>query len=99
MLRHVVLFRWNDGTTGEQVQAVADRLRRLPAEIPEISKYSVGRDLGLTEGAADFSVVAEFASVEDWQAYIQHPAHLRAIEEVIAPIRESRVVVQYEMEE
>lgn len=98
MLRHVVLFQWKAGVTDEQVQAVIDGLARLPTEIPEIAAYSVGHDAGLTEGAWDFAVVADFASAADWRAYLAHPAHLRVVEEAITPIRESRVVVQFEME-
>lgn len=97
MIRHVALFKWNDGTTPGQVQTVEAALSGLPAAIPEIAGYRFGRDLGLTDGGADFAVVADFASVEDWQAYLAHPAHLRVVEEAIAPIRESRVVVQYEI--
>ena len=98
MIRHAVLFKWKAGTTREQVQALAAGLARLPAEIPEIADYRFGADLGLAEGNADFAIIADFASVEDWRAYSRHPAHLRLIEEHIVPIRESRVVLQYEFE-
>ena len=99
MLRHVVLFKWKDGITTEQTQAVVDRLGRLPGQIPQIAAYSLGPDAGLSEGAADFAVVADFASVEDWRAYLEHPEHLRVVEEAVAPVRESRVVVQFELKD
>ena len=99
MIRHLVMFEWKDGTTAEQIQAVVEGLSRLPSEITEIAAYSFGTDLGLTEGAADFAVVADFVSVEDWRAYLAHPAHVRVVEELVVPIRESRVVVQFEIEE
>ena len=99
MIRHAVLFKWKAGTTREQVQGLAAGLARLPDEIPEIKAYHFGADLGLAEGNADFAIVADFASVEDWRSYVQHPAHVRLIEEYIVPIRESRVVLQYEFEQ
>ena len=99
MIRHVVMFKWKDGTTREQVQTAGDRLGRLPGQIPEIAAYSFGPDLGLSDGASGFAVVADFATVEDWRAYLAHPAHLRVVEEAVAPIRESRTVVQFEMED
>ena len=99
MIRHVVMFKWKDGTTSEQIQAAADRLGRLAAEIPEIAAYSFGADAALSEGASDFAVVADFATVGDWRAYLAHPAHMLVVEEAIAPIRESRVVMQFEMKE
>ena len=98
MLRHVALFKWKDGTTAAQVEAVVERLRRLPSEVPEIAAYSFGSDAGLSEGAADFAVVADFATEADWREYTQHPAHISLIEDVIVLIRESRVFLQYEME-
>jgi len=96
MIRHAGLFKWKDGTTPEEVRAVVDGLGGLPGAIPEITGFRFGPDLGLTEGAADFAVVADFASVEDWRLYSKHPAHLRVIEEAIVPIRESRMAMQYE---
>ena len=98
MIRHVALFKWKAGTTPEQIQALEDALTRLPGEVPEIRAYRLGADLGLGAGNADFAVVADFASLEDWRAYVQHPAHVRVIEEFILPIRESRVVLQYEFQ-
>jgi hypothetical protein len=93
------MFKWKDGTTAEQIQAVGDRLGRLPAEIREIAAYSFGPDLGLSDGASGFAVVADFVTVEDWHASLAHPAHVRVVQEAVAPIRESRVVVQFEMKE
>jgi hypothetical protein len=92
------MFRWKAGTTPQQVRAVIDALGGLPEAIPEIAEYRFGRDLGLTEGSADFAVVADFASEDDWRVYTKHPAHRRAIEELIAPIRESRMAMQYEFQ-
>jgi hypothetical protein len=98
MLRHIALFKWKDETTPAQVAAVVQRLGKLPSEVPEIAGYSFGSDAGLSEGAADFAVVADFATEADWRTYMQHPAHLKVIEDVIVPIRESRVFLQYEAE-
>jgi hypothetical protein len=95
MLRHAVLNNWKAGVTSEQIQAVIDALGRPPAAIPQISAYSFGPDAGLSDGAADFAVVADFASVDDLRAYLAHPAHVPVAEEVIAPLRESRTVVQF----
>ena len=73
MIRHVVMFKWKTGTTPDQVQAVVEALDRLPDAIPQLMAYRFGPDLGLSEGTGDFAVVADCASVEDWQAYIEHP--------------------------
>lgn len=96
-LRHVVLLRFVEGTSPEQVEAVAAGLRSLPARIPELVDYRVGADLGLAEGTWDFGIVADVASVADYQAYRDHPAHQQVIHDLIAPLVADRAAVQYEI--
>ncbi len=96
MLRHVAVFRWNEGTTPEQVEELAAALRALPAEVPTIRSYEVGSDLGLGDGRWDFAVVAQFDDAEGYQAYVDHPAH-QAATDLIPPIRADRVHVQLEV--
>lgn len=94
MLRHVAVFRWNEGTTPEQVEVVAAALRALPAQVPSIRSYEVGADLGLGEGRWDFAVVASFDDAEGYQAYVDHPAHQAIAIDLIPPIRADRVHIQ-----
>lgn len=95
MLRHVVTFTWNPGTTDAQVQALVEGLRRLPEEIAEIRHYSFGPDLGLG-GNGDFAVVADFDDADAYRVYASHPAHQRVITELVVPIRATRLAVQFE---
>ncbi|MEZ5143642.1 MAG: Dabb family protein [Acidimicrobiales bacterium] len=97
MVRHVVLFRWIDGATDEQLQAVVDGLAELRAAIAEIADYRYGPDLGVDDGTADFAVVADFATVADYETYRDHPAHRDFIARCIAPIRRERMAVQLEI--
>jgi hypothetical protein len=96
MIRHVVCFRWNEGTTRDQVEEVAAALRALPDAIPEIRSFRCGSDVGVNEGNWDFAVVAEFDDIADQTTYRDHPAHQRVIAELIAPIRADRAAVQYD---
>lgn len=96
MIRHVAVFRWLDGTTPEQVDAVTEGLRALPAQVPSLRSYAVGPDLALGEGRWDFGVVATFDDAEGYQAYVDHPAHQAVATELIAPIRADRAFVQIE---
>jgi hypothetical protein len=96
MLRHVVIFRWKEGTTAEQVQAITEALRALPAQIPELRGYDIGPDAGLADGNGDYAVVADVDDVAGWKAYREHPAHQRALVELITPVVASRIAVQYE---
>lgn len=96
MIRHVVIFTWNDDTTADDVDEVIERLRSLPALIPELRGYAVGPDLGLGANA-DFAVVADFDDVTGFEAYRDHPEHQAVISECIAACVATRSAVQYEV--
>ena len=52
-LRHVVLFKFKDGTTLEQVKAIEEAFGKLPSKIPEVVDYEWGTNdspEGLNEG-------------------------------------------------
>ena len=96
MIRHIVLLRWTPESTPDQHRAVLDELRALPTVIPEILRYRLGEDLGLAEGNASLSVIADFASVSDYEVYRDHPEHQRVIAEHILPILAARSALQHE---
>lgn len=93
MFRHVVLFRWVEGVTAAQVDAVVEALRGLPATVPSIRAYAVGPAVS---GTHDFAVVADFDDEDGWRAYDEHPDHDRVRHELIAPLAADRAVVRYE---
>ncbi len=96
MFRHVVMFRYADGTTAAQREAVLDGLARLPGQVPEIRNYHFGEDAGLVEGNFDLVVVAEFDDVAGYSAYAANPDHLAFIAERIRPVVAQRVAVQFD---
>lgn len=96
MIRHVVVFEWKDGTTAERVAQFAADLAALPGKIPEIRDYRFGSDAGITDGNADFALVADFDDDEGYRAYATHPDHLPVIERV-KPIIGRRLAVQMPM--
>jgi hypothetical protein len=97
MFRHVVMFSWKDGATDEQRRTVAAQLATLPGKIAELRDYHFGPDAGVNTGNADFVVVADFADVDDYLVYRDHPAHRAVIAACITPIVASRTAVQYEL--
>ena len=90
--RHVVLITLDASC---DVDGVVDALRALPAQIPELRSYVVGRDAGLAEGNATVAVVAEFDGEAGWRTYTDHPAHQRVITERIRPHQVARTAVQH----
>lgn len=92
-----MVFRWNDGVTDEQVAELTAALTALPAVVGTVTDYRVGVDIGENETSADYAVVADFATVDDYRAYRDHPEHQRVVTEVLNPICASRTAVQIEL--
>ncbi len=97
MIRHVVVFRWNDSVTAADIAEVAAALDALPAAIPEIADYRHGRDAGLNTANFDYAVVGDFATPEDYVVYRDHPAHQHVIATQITRRAEQRAAVQFEI--
>lgn len=95
MLRHVVLFTWKSDVTDVALRALAQGLADLPGQIPEILAYRFGPDEGLAGGNDDFALVADFADVEAYRRYAEHPAHRHLIAELVWPVLGSRHAVQF----
>jgi hypothetical protein len=94
-VRHVVLFRFSEGTTDEQVQALADGLDGMPKAVGVMLDYRHGRDLGINEASYDYAVVGDFATVDDYLAYRDHPDHRALIRDLVTPIVAERCSVQF----
>ncbi|SIO87273.1 Dabb family protein [Nocardiopsis sp. JB363] len=95
-LRHIALFRWQDGTTPEQVARVEEALGALPGVISALDAYAFGPDLGIGPGTFDFAVVADVADESAFVAYRDHPEHQAALS-VIGPLLADRAAVQFQV--
>ena len=96
MIRHVVVFRWNDTVTDDHVTAMAAGLDALPAAIPQIAAYHHGVDAGLNPVNFDYAVVGDFASVEAYIIYRDHPEHQQFIADHITGRVADRAAAQFE---
>jgi hypothetical protein len=97
MFRHVVMLRWASQATAAQRSAVQAGLAELPRLIPEIHNYDIGNDVHLNEGNFDVVIVADFADVDGYLVYRDHPDHQAVIRERIQPILADRAAVQCEI--
>jgi hypothetical protein len=96
-IRHVVMFRFAEGTTDDQVQALADGLDGMPAAVGTMVDYRHGKDAGLSDTTYDYVVVGDFATVDDYLAYRDHPDHQALIRDLVRPIVAERASVQFEL--
>ncbi len=95
MIRHVVLFRWKAGVDDAHVEATKAALGRLPGLIPQLVSYSYGADLGTAPTTLDFAVTAQFATIDDFVVYRDHPEHQAFVADYVAPFVDERCAVQF----
>jgi Stress responsive A/B Barrel Domain len=96
MIRHCVMFRWKDGTSPATIGEVEAALAKLPDAIPAIAAYTFGRDIAVNSGNYEFAVVADFATLDDYLVYRDHPDHKQVIVDLIVPNIAERAAVQFE---
>lgn len=98
-LRHVVLFKFKEGTTEAQMGDVEAAFAALPGKIPEIKGFEWGTNNspeGLDKGFTHCFFLS-FDSEEGRAAYLPHPDH-KAFGAVLKPYLEDVLVVDYWME-
>ena len=96
MLRHVVLFKFKDDATPDQVKQVETAFRKLPSEIKEIKGFEWGTNNSpenLNQGLTHCFFLS-FNSEKDRDAYLPHPAH-KAFGAIVKPYIDKVVVVDY----
>lgn len=91
------MFTWNEAATTAQIRDFAEQLTAMPANVDVIRRYEHGDDLQLGPGTADYVLVADFDTVEDYQFYAKHPYHLDFIERSVKPLLGSISRVQYHL--
>ena len=96
MIRHVAVFRFNDDMTAGAIDHIDEMLATLPGIIPEILAFRSGRDIGLTDGAWDYGVVADFASSDNYMTYATNPDHVHMVKNVVGPHVKQSARLQYE---
>jgi hypothetical protein len=82
-IRHVALFEYSEDASPEMVEAALAGLRALPAAIPTIREFSLTEDQGRRPGSFRYCLICEFADLSEMQAYLDHPAHVAAVERVL----------------
>lgn len=96
VLRHVVLFKFKEGTSKENIKKVEDAFAALPSKIPQIIDYEWGLNNspeGLNKGLTHCFFLT-FKSEEDRAIYLPHPDH-KAFGEVLGPHLADVTVVDY----
>ncbi len=81
MIRHVVLFRLNDGLALDDPRVVeAERVASQVGEkVPVLKEWRAGRNIARRPDAYDFAVIGLVADEEALAHYMDDPFHRHAI--------------------
>lgn len=96
LLQHVVLFKFKDDATPEQVKKVEEAFSALPSHIKEIRGFEWGINNSpenLNQGFTHCFKVS-FSSEKDREIYLPHPSH-KAFVAILQPILDKVLVIDY----
>ena len=96
LLRHVVLFKFKDDTTDEQIKEIERAFCALPDKIDAIYDFEWGTDVSVENHQQGFThcFLVTFLSEEDRGKYIPHPAH-KAFGKLLGPHLDKVLVIDY----
>ncbi|GAB2687695.1 Dabb family protein [Kitasatospora kifunensis] len=80
MIRHLVLFKLNEGITkdDERALAAAKGFEGLDQQIPELLEWQHGWNVSPRDVAYDYAINSLVADQAALQAYATHPEHVAA---------------------
>ncbi|MBI5587215.1 MAG: Dabb family protein [Deltaproteobacteria bacterium] len=94
MITHVVLFRLKD-RSAESVARAKKVLEGLSGKVPVLRHLETGTDVIRSARSYDIALIAKFDTIEDLEAYQNHPFHVE-VAGYMAGVRESAIAVDYE---
>ena len=96
VLRHVVLFKFKDGTSSQQVSEIENAFRALPGKVDAICDFEWGTDVSVENRQQGFThcFLVTFRSEADRAEYIPHPAH-KEFGTMLGPYLDKVLVVDY----
>ena len=94
MITHIALIKLVHANA-ETIEEARKILLGLEGKIPQLRHLEVGVNLVQSYRSYDLSLVARFDSLEDLQAYLNHPAHVEVVKK-LQGVRKSTITVDYE---
>lgn len=77
MIRHIVVMRFAPHCTPEQHATMLRMLNDLRDNVAQVRALTVGVHVLSESATPDIGLVADFDSLEDQQAYMRDPYHLK----------------------
>ncbi|MEU1692731.1 Dabb family protein [Streptomyces hirsutus] len=82
MIRHLVLFRLNEGVERDDPRVVAgeEAFRSLEGRIPEIRFWECAWNISDRSIAYDFAINSAFDDADALRRYVEHPEHQAGVD-------------------
>jgi hypothetical protein len=96
MLRHVVLFRFKEGTSPEKIREVETSFKALADKIDVIDDFEWGTNVSVEDRSDGFThcFILSFLNEADRDAYIVAPEH-QALKQTSGPALDKVLVIDY----
>ena len=94
MITHIILLKLKD-TGRDNIAGMKDRLLGMQGQIECLRDIAVGVDFVHAPISYDVAMIAHFASREDLDAYLAHPAHA-AVGKYIEEVQAKVVAIDFE---
>lgn len=96
MIRHCVLFKWNDEVDDAHRAAFVEGLVGLLETHEAVRGFAHGDDAAINAGNHDYAVTVDFDDEAGFVSYRDDGGHQAFIASRVRPILESRAAVQFE---
>jgi Stress responsive A/B Barrel Domain len=98
VLRHVVLFKFKDGTTPDQVKEIEQAFAGLKKQMPELVldlEYGTNNSPENLSQELTHCFMLTFASEKERDAYLPHPAHQAFVDKYAKTYVDKVTVLDY----
>lgn len=97
-VKHIVLLRFKEGTSPEQIDGIFDSLLDMTESIPGIEDHVSGPNCSPEGLAQDYThaFIMTFTDSAARDAYLRHPEHER-VKALILPAVDSMLVFDFEI--
>ncbi|MFI3214567.1 MAG: Dabb family protein [Eubacteriales bacterium] len=99
MIKHIVMWKFKECDTVEEkmtkIKKFEDGLMSLVGVVKELKSAEFQYNMNAPEKNYDATLISEFESIEDLNAYLVHPEH-KKVSAYCQEIRVSRAAVDYE---
>ena len=96
VLRHVVMFKFKEGTDAADIRKIENAFCALPSKIDAIHDFEWGTDVSIENRQKGFThcFFVSFLSEADRAVYIPHPAH-KELGALLGPHLDDVLVIDY----